>query len=100
MTGGNSKLKVQLNLMEHNATRVWVTLVFVLLNSTTLDPIDTHQPKDLEKCWKPMMDDLQVSEWCNHQANLWVDSQGSLWDNSLRQHWDCTNTVIWDVLWI
>ena len=29
-----------MNLQERNVTRVWVTLVFVPLNSTTLDPTD------------------------------------------------------------
>ena len=41
--------------------------MFVLSNSTTLDPTDMWQPKDLEKHWEPEMDDLQVSE---HKAMI------------------------------
>ena len=77
---------MQVNLMECNVTRVWITLVFVPSNSTTPDPTDTQQPKDSEKHQEPVMDDLWVSEWCNEKAELQVDSQETCgvisWDNT------------------
>ena len=52
----NSKV----NWMEQNDTRVWVNLVFVLLNSTPSSCLIWRlQPMILEKHWEPM----QGSKW-------------------------------------
>ena len=50
---------MQENPKESKSTEVWVTLVFVLLNSTTLDPSGVKQPKDLENHWEPVLEGLQ-----------------------------------------
>ena len=74
---GNWKVKMQENPKESKSTKVWVTLVFVPLNSTTLDPIGVEQPKDLENCQEPVLEGLQVSEWCKTWEPLLEDKQAS-----------------------